>query len=468
MNTVINKVVHNLGGLDLTNLVKDNNDILNTLISIVVVLTSITAWYFLTITGINYFWGAFLLLSLVILFMIVKKYKFNVIHEIKASFKDKFNMILLVYLVWISISYMANYQGKSTILYIIKIWVIMGMYLYFTTYYLKKISYEGRQDFLYKICSVIFLLGIIHSIIGSCEFIFDSNMLLGIKLTKWVAYNPASLYANVNGLGTYLFISIMAGIYCLFLYEKCKYKPYYIVGIVMNIYVLYLTVARTSMITTGVFILGAAIYLKLDKNSNIKSVLTKRTILIFIIANISMLCVINFNTIDGWFNDTRKGHVRTAQDMLEEKNSKLFNQRQFIWKAVIKDYKEYALVGDGLEYNIVQKIDVGSVIAESDKDAVRISYHNTLFRYFASNGALGLLLFLALFAYNPLIMLYSMVKNKKLNPRFYFVLLFFFCIFLYMQMEEIYLGEIGFPTMVTLMIMAYSNSILKDKKGDEL
>lgn len=182
-----------------------------------------------------------------------------------------------------------------------------------------------------------------------------------------------------------------------------------------------------------------------------------------------MLCVVNFNTINGWVtNGARKGHIRTASDMLEEKNSKMFNQRQFIWKAVIKDYKEYALLGDGLEYNIVHKIDVGSVIAADSKDAVRISYHNTLFRYFASNGALGLLLFLALFAYNPIKILAIMFKEKKLKAKHYFALLFFVCIFLYMQMEEVYLGEIGITSLITLSVMAYANSILTDKKGDEL
>lgn len=249
----------------MADLVKDNNDILNTLIAIVIVLSSITAWYFLSITGINYFWLAFFALSFAIFFIMVKKFGFNVKDEIKAFFKDKFNIILFAYLVWVSISYMANYQGKSTLLYIFKIWFILGMYLFMVVFYLKKINAQGKCDFIYKTCSFIFALGIVHSIIASFEFMLDSNVLLGIKLTKWVPYNPASLYANVNGLGTYLFLSIMAGIYCLFLYRKSKYKPLYIVGIVMQIYVLFLTVARTSMITTAVFVLGTVVFLKLDK-----------------------------------------------------------------------------------------------------------------------------------------------------------------------------------------------------------
>lgn len=459
----------NLEGLHLADLVKNKNELLNTLIAIVVVLSSITGWYFLSITGINYFWGAFFLLSFAIFFIMVKYYGFNIITELKNFFKDKFNIILFVYLLWLSISYMANYQGKSTLLYIFKIWFILGIYLFLVIFYLKKINSQAKCEFMNKICNFIFALGIVHSIIASLEFVLDSNVLLGIKLTRWVPYNPASLYGNVNGLGTYMFISIMAGIYCLFLYSKSKYKPIYIIGIVMNLHVLYLTVARTSMVTTAVFLIGTIIYLAFDKTKRIKNVLTKRYITIFIVANIAMLSIVNFNTIYDTFNPgARKGHVRTASDMLDEKNSKLFNQRQFIWKAVIKDYKEYAVFGDGLEYNIVKKIDVGNVISEADKDAVRISYHNTLFRYFASNGALGLLLFLALFAYNPLKLLVMMFKEKRLKAKHYFSILFLGCIFLYMQMEEVYLGEIGMTSLVTLMIMAYSNSILKDAKGDEL
>mgnify|MGYP000858042028 CR=1 FL=1 len=453
----------------MANLVKDYNDIINTLIGIAIIMSSATAWYFFSITGINYFWLVFFAISLAIFAVLVKRFDFYIKHELKSFFKDKYNIILFTYMIWMSISYMANYQGKSTLLYIFKMWFILGVYLYLVIFYLKKVNEQGKCDFMNKICSIIFALGIVHAVIASCEFVFDSNVLLGIKLTRWVPYNPASLYANVNGLGTYMFISIMAGIYCLFLYSKSKFRPLYIAGIVLQIYVLFLTVARTSMITTAVFIVGTLLFLKLDKTKRVKNVLTKKNIMIFIMANIIMLCVVNFNTIDGWLtNGARKGHIRTASDMLEEKNSKLFNQRQFIWKAVIKDRNEYVVFGDGLKYNIVHKIDVGSVIAADDKDAVRISYHNTMFRYFASNGALGLLLFLALFAYNPLKILVIMFREKKLKAKHYFVLLFFLCIFLYMQMEEVYLGEIGGPNLVTLAVMAYANSILTDNKGDEI
>ena len=454
-------------GLVLTNLVKDN--VINTLIAIVVTLSSVVGWYALNIVGVNYFWGIFFLLSFAILLIIMIKFRFNLIDEVKLFFKDKFNIILFAYLLWISLTYMINYQGMSSILYIFKVWWILGIYLFLITYYLKKINAQGKCDFIYKICNYIFALGIIHSVIASCQFVFDSNDFFGITLTKWQPYNPASFYSNVNGLGTYLFISVMAGLYCLFLYNKSQYKTIYIVGIVMQLYVLYLTVARTSMITTFIFIIGTFVFIMFDKKIKLRNIFTKKKITAFIIVNAIMLCVINFNTIDGIVtHGARHGHIRTAADMLQEKNSKLFNQRDLIWKAVIKDYKQYIKFGDGLEYNIVHKIDVASVISVQDKDATRISYHNTLFRYFASNGLIGMLLFLILFAYAPVKILFIMIKEKKLKAKYYFVLLTLACIFLYMQMEEVYLGEIGLTSLITLMVMAYANSILSEKKGDEI
>ena len=116
----------------------------------------------------------------------------------------------------------------------------------------------------------------------------------------------------------------------------------------------------------------------------------------------------------------------------------------------------------------LNKINVASVISVQDKNATRISYHNTLFRYFASNGLIGMLLFLILFAYAPVKILFIMIKEKKLKAKHYFVLLTLACIFLYMQMEEVYLGEIGLTSLITLMVMAYANSILSEKKGDEI
>ena len=115
----------------MTNLVKDN--VINTLIAIVVTLSSVVGWYALNIVGVNYFWGIFFLLSFAILLIIMIKFRFNLIDEVKLFFKDKFNIILFAYLLWISLTYMINYQGMSSILYIFKVWWILGIYLFLIT-----------------------------------------------------------------------------------------------------------------------------------------------------------------------------------------------------------------------------------------------------------------------------------------------------------------------------------------------
>lgn len=441
------------------------NKVVDNLITFVVIFTSITGWYTLEYIGMNFFWGIYLFSLGVVACLIIKENKKQL--NIKDIFSKKYNVVVFIYLLWTTLTYLINYQGKSSILYIFKIWVLVITFLCLLSIHIDNYTEEGKKKFLYKICKYIFILGIVHSIIGIYQFSQNTNTFIGFTITDWPPYNAASLYGNVNGFGTYLFFSIISGLYCCFTYSKEKLKPLIIFATTIQCYMLYLSVARTSIIVTIVFVILSSITLIFRKKDFLKSFFNKKIIICFIIANVLMLSIINIGVIKSFLsnNQTSKNNIttRNASEMLNEKNKEGVNGRQLIWKAVVCNYKSYIAFGDGLKYNIVKHIDVVKVISARSKGATRISYHNTLFRYFASNGLAGLCIFLILYFYVPIKMILKMVKEKQFDESAYLICLCLLCIFLYMQMEEVYLGEVMFPSVNTLIIMAYGSSLLNKR-----
>lgn len=434
------------------------NRIVDNLYIFVIILSSITGLTLVDFIGMNVFWGVFILTSLIICYLILKKVSFK--WMVKSFLEEKFNIILIVYLAWMALSYLVNYQGKSTLLYIFKMYFILIIYLCMFYVYLKDLDESYKNGLIYRLCKYTFILGCVHTFLGVYQYITRSNNFLGFILTTWPAYNPASMYGNVNGLGTFLFLSIIAGFYCLIYNGNGKYKNLIIFLLIAQLYMIYLTIARTSIICVIVYIILNLVFILISKREYLKLLINKRTIIVILFTNLLMSTIIqmpNFNINFGVKPTTE----RKTSDMLAEKNSKGFNQRQFIWKAVIKDSKEYMLFGDGLKYDIVNKINVEDVISSKSKGVTRISYHNTLFRYFASNGLIGLIIFLITYAYVPLALLIKMFRERKFNIKYANLITLFFSIFLYMQMEEVYLGEIGFIQLVTLTLIAYSISYTK-------
>ena len=452
-------------------LTKINNKVIDNLLALIVVFVSITGWYSLDyIGGMSMFWGIFILVSIAIFLLVV--IKCNIKIEAREFFRKKFNILFLLYLTYMSISYLCNYQGMSTILYICKMWVIVIVYYFIINIYMSNILEDGKKNLINRMCKYIFILGSVHVFLGMYQYIILSNDFLWFTLTTWPAYNPASLYGNVNGLGTYLFISIAAGFYCVANTFNNKYKTVVVFFLVAQMYMLYLTIARTSIVVTILYVCLVPILFFIKDKKIFYNVINRKTLITIVISYCILLSIVNYAKIGNFVEsiikpntehrDTRK-QARKTIDMLDEKNSKGFNQRQFIWKAVIKDYKQYIVIGDGLKYNIVNKINVEEVISKRSKGVTRISYHNTLFRYFASNGLIGLGVFLILYAFIPLSLLLKMIKEKRLCVKYSMVIIFMACIFLYMQMEEVYLGEIGFVPMVLLIVMAYANTLLSDE-----
>lgn len=442
------------------------SDVISYLVPFIIVFTSITGWYSLDYIGMNVFWGIFFLTSLAMLYLVFSSYKENI--SIKAFIKNKFNLVVLVYCLWLSISYLLNYQGKSSLLYIFKIWFMVAIYLIVLEFYFYNENEENKRRLLQRVTLSIFILGTFNSVIGIYQFITLSNKIFGITITEWPAYNPASMYGNVNGFGTYLFISIICGLYYFINNMQRRRDKIILFTIVFQCYMLYLTVARTSIVSLLAYVLFSFILFFLKDKKLIKAIFTKRNLIILLVSNMIMISIIKMPSYRGFINSlfhTQVKSERTAEDMLKEKNDKGLNYRDLIWKAVIRDYDEYITKGDGLKYNIIDKIDVVNVISERSKGVSRISYHNTLFRYFASNGLIGLIMFLCLYAYIPITLIIRMLKQKSINIKYSMVIILMTAIFMYMQMEEVYIGEIGFMAIITTIVLAYGGSLILKPKA---
>jgi hypothetical protein len=445
------------------------NNLIDALIIFNLLFTSTTAWYFISGFGMNNYWIIFIALSLIFTAVILYVYRQEI--SINTMLKDKFNVFILIYMLWTAFTYFVNSEGKSTFLYIFKMWFIIAIYTVVFSFYIQRRKEESKS-FIYRAAAAIFTLGSIHSVIAVYQIVKNSNFMFGVRISDWPPYNPASFYGNVNGLGAYLFIAISAGFYLLFHSEGLK-SVLVSCLLVLQLNALYLTIARTSIVISIVFLLFSGILYWSKARVNLKKVFNKRILSCVVLSQLLVFTTINHDDILmklqlGNSKIAEKNSLeetRDIEDMLEAKNRTGFNNRLFIWGAVLKDYKQYMLLGDGLQYNIVNTINVAKVISKRSAGAQRISYHNTLFRYFASNGLIGLLLFLAVFFYVPLNLLYIMYKRRKIDLTHSMIIIFYCCIFLYMQMEEAYLGEIGFVQLILAMLLGYSNSLLKSEKA---
>lgn len=448
------------------------DDVIKYLTIAAVIISSVTGWYIL---GVNFsmsaYWVVFLFISFSAFLLIVWKYAGNIKAMLHKNLK--FYLILSAYLVWTSITYVINYKSKVDILYVFKMYIIIAIFLAGMNLLFYSIDKAKRDSFMYQLAKCIFWFGTLLSFIGVYQYITDSNYIFGLMISNWPSYNPASMYGNVNGYGGYLFISIMCGLFYIFKNREAAKKNIIVVFLIFQCYMLYLTISRTSIIAAILFFIVSLAALFMVDKSLLKPIFNKKFITAFLAANLLMVAVVNYSVVTSFIGSLvnepgygRAGNVREAEDMYKEKNSKGFNNRQIIWKSVYDNKGEYMLFGDGLKYTILTRIDAGTVISKRSIGVDRISYHNTLVRYFASNGLIGLILFLCLYFYNPVRIIFSdLIKNKKFDLKKFIILTVFICIFAYMQMEEVYLGEIGFIQICTLIMLAYSNSVYQNSES---
>lgn len=441
--------------------IKDKK-LIDMLIAISLIVSCIPGWYVIESFGMNKFWAVFAILSCVVAILIVKGCLVN--KRLNQKYiKNSFNLLVICYMVWIFISYFINGRDLATILYIGKLDFLIILYFFILGMYLYTQTKKENLDTILVISSYIFIFGGILCLVALYQYLFNTNYILGYKLTFWPPFNPAAFYQNVNGFGMYLYLSITSGL--IYMYNRRRYNGLNSALLVMQYYVLYLTVARTSIVVAILFTVMSVLITLIMRKSELFSVINKNVIIGFVLANVIMAVVvfgIGPNT-NANIDETNQ-NSKTSLQMLEEKNSKGLNYRGEIWSSVIRNYKDYMVLGDGLNYNVVKKTNINEIINKSSDKNTRISYHNTLIRYYASNGLLGLVLFLMIMLYGPFIMMGKMIKDKKIKYSYLIVMIFQLSILMYMQMEEVYIGEIGLIQVVNIISLVYANSlILKDK-----
>lgn len=444
---------------------KSKKSYIETLIPIIILFVSTTGWYSLDYVGMKAFWIGFFLLSFTYAFLILKDFKWNT--GIKRLVTNRYNIILILYTLWVSISYLYNYNGRGSLLYTFKVWFMIIFYVILTEIYIDNITKENKKILIHNISKYIFILGVFHSVIGLYQFITLSNKVFGVVISDWHPYNPAAMYGNVNGFGTYLFISIICGFNLFIEGLNKKSNKYTAFLLIFQMYMIYLTVSRTSIVSLIAYFIFILILFFIKKKELLVKIFSKNNVILFIICNLIMLSIIKLPQHRGYINELLHKETveeeRTAENMLKEKNSKGFNNRSIIWNAVGDNYTEYICFGDGLKYNVLDRIDVINVISERSEGVDRISYHNTLVRYFASNGVLGLVLFLAMYFAIPLKLFINMIKRREVEMESSIIIILLAVTFMYMQMEEVYMGEIGFMSIITNLVLGYGSTLLTRK-----
>lgn len=440
-----------------------NKKWIDNLLALSLIISCVPGWYLIESIGMNKFWLIFGFLNLILAILIIKiclvNRKVN-----KNCILNKFNLLIILYIIWTFLSYFINGRDIATILYIGKMDFLIFIYFFMVGLYMYTQDIDANKYTILTISNYIFKFGILLSFIALYQYIFKTNYIFGIKLTFWPSFNPAALYQNVNGFGMYLFLSIVSGAICI--YNKGKHnKGISVALLVVQCYVLYLTISRTSIIVTIVFITISILISLLMRKSKLLNIMNKRIFIGFIIANIIMiLTIFNIFTPFKVNISEKEQNEKTSIEMLQEKNSRGLNYREIIWGNVIKNSRDYVYFGDGLKYSVVKNTNINEIINKNSDINTRISYHNTLIRYFASNGLLGLCIFLLIMLYAPFILLFRMIKRRKLDYNYLILMFFQISILMYMQMEEVYIGEIGLIQLVNMISLVYANRlVLQDK-----
>lgn len=440
-----------------------NKKCIDNLLALSLIISCVPGWYLIESIGMNKFWLVFGVLNFILAILIIKNCLLNKKTK-KNSILNRFNLLIVLYIIWTFLSYFINGRDMSTILYIGKMDFLIFIYFFVVGIYIYTQDGNENKYTILTISNYIFKFGVLLSFIALYQYIFKSNYLFGFKLTFWPSFNPAALYQNVNGFGMYLFLSIVAGVIGIYNSGKNN-KGISVALVVVQCYILYLTVSRTSIIVTIIFISISILITLIMRRARLLNVMNKRICISFIIANIIMILTIfniivpvNLNTSDKDQNE------KTSLQMLEEKNSKGLNYRGIIWESVMKNSKDYICWGDGLKYNVVKKTNINEIINKTSDTNTRISYHNTLIRYFASNGLFGLCIFLLIMLYAPFILLFRMIKRRTLNYNYLIIMIFQISILMYMQMEEVYIGEIGLIQLVNMISLVYANRLVLQNK----
>jgi O-antigen ligase len=324
---------------------------------------------------------------------------------------------------------------------------------------------EGLFLLLHLFLFLIILNGFLHGL-KNWLILFDFSFLSSLLVSliglgqylgiDWVISSSAgaritSTIGNAGYVAGYLIFNIFFGLF-LFFFRKNKWiRFYYILGILLQIFIVFNTLTRGGIIALAFSLVVFLIYLiffrlrenKIVRNGGIAALLLAVlfTSLVFI------------NKDSGWVqkNDILERVTSISLDTPTALN------RLVTWQGAFEGFKEKPLLGYGYEnfYQVFDKYFNPKIYRHAGSVVWFDRAHNIIFDRLITGGLIGLLLYLGIL-FAPLIYLWKhFYKNKSING--YIISIIFSLIMLAYFIQNLFIFEAlvtYIPLFITLSFLS--------------
>lgn len=284
-------------------------------------------------------------------------------------------------------------------------------------------NYERMEGYVTVLHLVVFFL-ILTSIFKTekdWKGFFSINVIVSIFVCLFFVVEPfsiiqtenyiaeygtrrASTIGNPSFLASYLLLSVFLGLILTFAVRKISLKLFYVLSIVINLIVIYMTASRGAILAAfaGALIIGIFLLLKKHGNSDKKGLKNVVISLIITFVTISLLIFFGYHNIDLIKNDKTISRFIT---MFSSDSS--VESRLYAWRMAWNGIKENPVIGWGQE-NYIGVYSVNPIPYDS-KFVWLDRAHNIILDWLVNAGILGLFAYLSIYG----TAFYSLWNNHK-------------------------------------------------------
>ncbi len=373
---------------------------------------------------------------------------------LRKEYRSKFNLVLVLfffYLVTVFISsalsgsfnfsFWSNNERSEGLLLLLHLFI----YLIVLSGFLRRL-----KDWL-----IVFEISFLSSILVTLYSIGQHFHLSGFIVSAGGARITATI-GNAGYVAGYLIFNLLFGL-LLFYFRKNKFlRWYYILGILLQIYIIFNTLTRGGIIAL-VFSLALFIgYLAFSYLKNNK--LVKRAGLGLIILFIIFTSFVFANKEADWIRNNNVLERITSISV----SATTAQNRLMTWESSYKGFKEKPILGYGYEnfYQVFDKYFNPRIYRHAGSVVWFDRAHNMIFDRLITGGLIGLFLYLALLIL-PLFYIWKHFLKNKTSSGYYLPVIFSLIILAYL-IQNMFIFEALVTYIPLFIVLAFLSQFCPD------
>ncbi|MBU2579495.1 O-antigen ligase family protein [Patescibacteria group bacterium] len=336
---------------------------------------------------------------------------------LKKEYRPKLNLALILFSLYIATVFASSFLGSN--------------------FYLSFWSNNERSEGLVLLLHLFLFLLVLSGFFRKTKdwlIIFEASFLSGILVSlfalgqyldvSWIMGSAggarlASTLGNAGYVAGYLNFNIFFGLILFFLRKNICLRSYYVLGILLQIFIVLNTLTRGGIMALGLSLFAFTVYLAFVRFR--KNILIRNSaILILLLGIIFTSCAFLFKKADWVVNS----------DVLRRATSISFTDttaenRLMTWQAAYWGFKEKPFLGYGYEnfYQVFDKYFNPKIYRKAGSVVWFDRGHNIIADRLVTGGLIGLILYLSLL-FIPLIYVWRYFYQSKISDRFIVPLIF--------------------------------------------